>query len=123
MPFSKPPLDPFGLWKQIRTNTELEVKAMVEWEGRDPRLIRLFDLADDDRIQISCPKCSSIKDYGSEYFQRRMRFPSDMLVYDLQFRIGACSQCNRAYGFGIQITKLGHHPEQPPIVVVERDRV
>lgn len=94
---------------------------MVEWEGRDPRLIRLFDLADDDRIQISCP-CGNTREYGGEYFQRHMRFASDMLVYDLRYRVGCCSRCNRNQGFAIQITKLGY-PPSPPVVIVERDRV
>jgi hypothetical protein len=93
---------------------------MVNWEGRDPRLIRLFDLVDDDRVLITCP-CGNTRDYASEYFQRRMRFPSDMLVYDLRFRVGSCSRCNRDHGFGIQVSKLGHPPQV--LVIVERDRV
>src|SRR6185437_8213895 len=94
---------------------------MVEWEGRDPRLIRLFDLAGHDRIQITCP-CGNTRDYSNDFFQRRLRFASDMLVYDLRYRVGACSLCNRNQGFGIEITKRGH-PPSTPVVIVARDKV
>jgi hypothetical protein len=95
---------------------------MVEWEGRDPRLIRLFDLADDDMIAITCPACLRCQEYASDYFQKNMRYPSDMLLYDLRYRVGRCSMCNRGYGFGIEVRKRGHPPE-PPIVIAERDKI
>ena len=95
---------------------------MVQWEGRDPRLIRLFDLADDDMIAITCPACTRCLEYGSDYFQRHLRYPSDMLVYDLRYRVGSCSKCNRGYGFGVAVRKRGH-PPQAVIVIVEPDRL
>jgi hypothetical protein len=94
---------------------------MVEWEGRDPRLIRLFDLADDDMIAITCPACGKCREYGNDYFQRHMRYPSDMLLYDLRYRVGSCSSCNRSYGFGVEVRKRTH-PPLPPLVVAPCDR-
>lgn len=94
---------------------------MAEWEGRDPRLIRLFDLAGDDMIAITCPACGQCREYGCDYFQRHMRYPSDMLLYDLRYRVGHCSACNRSSGFGVEVRKRTY-PAPPPLVIVPRDR-
>jgi hypothetical protein len=93
---------------------------MVDWEGRDKRLVRLFDLADDDMIGITCPACGPCKEYGCDDAQRHLRYPWDMLLYDLRYRIGRCSQCNRFYGFGIEIRKRDQ--PQAQLVIAERDK-
>src|SRR6185437_1248538 len=91
---------------------------MVDWIG-DPRLIRLFDLARDDRIIIGC-RCGNCRDYGSDFFQRNIRFASDMLLFDLRYRVGKCSECGRLNGFGVEVRKRTY-PEQPSVVVVACD--
>ena len=83
---------------------------MVTWlsnssvSGRhavDPRLLRLLDAADHEFIKVSCP-CGRIVEYAPGVLQRRHRIGSDMLVYDLQFRL-RCRHCNRRSGFRIAV--------------------
>src|ERR1700693_2625100 len=52
----------------------------------DPRAMRLYDLADDEVIEVRCP-CGRIAEYMPGLLQRLYRVPSDVLVYDLQFRL------------------------------------
>jgi hypothetical protein len=54
----------------------------------DPRLLRLFDVADYEFIRVSCP-CGRIVKYASGLLQRRRRIGSDLLIYDLQYRLRA----------------------------------
>jgi hypothetical protein len=69
--------------------------------GGDPRLLRLLDLADYGIIVLSCP-CGRIVEYRGGVLQRLHRFPSDTLIYDLQFRL-RCRHCNRRSGFRIAV--------------------
>jgi hypothetical protein len=70
-------------------------------DAADPRLLRLLDPADYEFIKISCP-CGRIVEYGKGLFQRRHRIGSDLLVYDLQYRL-RCQRCNRRSGFRIAL--------------------
>src|ERR1051325_9672241 len=70
-------------------------------DAGDPRLLRLLDLADYEMVVVSCP-CGRIVEYSRGVLQRLHRFPSDTLVYDLQFRL-RCRHCNRRSGFRIAV--------------------
>jgi hypothetical protein len=70
-------------------------------EPADPRALHLYDLADYDVIEVRCP-CGRIAEYMPGLLQRRYRVSSDVLVYDLQFRL-RCRHCNRRSGFRIAI--------------------
>jgi len=50
-------------------------------------------------IVVRCP-CGRSVEYRKGFLQRRQRIPSDMLVFDLQFRL-RCSHCNARAGFRI----------------------
>ncbi len=67
----------------------------------DPRALHLYDLADYDVIEVRCP-CGRIAEYLPGLLPRRHQVPSDVLVYDLQFRL-RCRHCNRSSGFRIAI--------------------
>lgn len=96
----------------------------MEADRRDPRTIRLFDLVPHEVVRIAC-ECGHITEYGYGLLQRLHRFPSDTLVFDLQFRL-RCAHCNRKTGFRISITDpRGVHNSftpMPEIVVVEVER-
>lgn len=93
----------------------------MEEERRDPRTIRLFDLAPHEVIRVQC-ECGHITEYGYGVLQRLHRFPSDTLVCDPQFRL-RCAHRNRKTGFWISIIDpRGIHNSFTPIpelVVVE----
>jgi hypothetical protein len=68
----------------------------------DLRLLRLIDLDPHDIIQVNCPGCGWIVEYGYGGLQRHHHLPSTMLVFDLQFRY-RCQQCRCIDGFRITI--------------------
>lgn len=70
-------------------------------KASDDRLLRLIDLEPHETIVISC-ECGRIVEYGYGFLQRRFRLASDMLVWDLQFRL-RCKRCQRTQGFEIAI--------------------
>jgi len=88
--------------------------------GRDPRMLRLFDLGPNAAIVVTCA-CGWITEYADGMLQRRHRVPSDTLVFDLQYRL-RCRQCGRRRGFTIAIQDRrpvgtsSHRPE--PVVIV-----
>ncbi len=67
----------------------------------DPRALRLYDLAKYEVVIVRCP-CGRIVEYAAGVLQRVHRVRSDMLVYDLQYRL-RCRHCNRRAGFRIAI--------------------
>ena len=88
----------------------------------DPRLWRLFDLAEHEAIKVLCP-CGRCSSYGPGVFQRTRRVASDTLIYDLQFRL-RCQHCNGWRGFRIWIEDTRPHTDRqsvgdPDIVIVE----
>lgn len=70
-------------------------------QARDPRSLRLFDLATDEGVVVTC-QCGRSVEYFAGFLQRAHRLPSDTLIYDLQFRF-RCTHCNRRSGFRIAI--------------------
>jgi len=90
-------------------------------DSRDPRMLRLFDLREDQYIRVQC-RCGMIVQYGRGRLQQSRRVPSDTLIYDLQFRL-RCKRCNRREDFRISIgsSKLGPggFDAVPEIVIVE----
>jgi len=66
-------------------------------ETKGDRWLRLGDLAAHDIIVVRCP-CERSVEFPPGFLQRRHRLASDMLVYDLQFRL----RCRRS-GFRITI--------------------
>jgi hypothetical protein len=71
----------------------------------DPRLWRLFDLADDETIVVRCLCQHGAVSYGGGALQRQRRLPSDTLIYDLQYRL-RCVRCGRTSGFAISVAKV-----------------
>jgi hypothetical protein len=67
----------------------------------DPRLLRLFDPADHEQIEILCT-CGQRVLFGPGVMQRTRRVSSDTLIYDLQFWL-RCKFCNAWRGFKISI--------------------
>lgn len=94
-------------------------------DDRDPRTLRLFDLASHEAVIVTCP-CGKISEYRNGMLQRSHRIPSDMLVYDLQYRL-RCSTCNRRDGFAIAVQDCrfigttSHYPEPRVIVAPRKD--
>jgi hypothetical protein len=90
-------------------------------DTRDPRTIRLFDLAAHEAVIVTC-QCGRISEYRQGMLQRVHRIPSDTLLYDLQFRL-RCSHCQRRDDFKIELQDTrfvgtsSHLPE--PRVIVE----
>jgi hypothetical protein len=74
---------------------------MESEEKKGDRWLRLGDLGPHEVIVVRCP-CGRSIEYHKGYLQRRHRVPSDVLVYDLQFRL-RCSYCNARAGFRITI--------------------
>jgi hypothetical protein len=74
---------------------------MESEEKKGDRWLRLGDLAPHEVIVVHCP-CGRSVEYFPGFLQRHHRVPSDMLVFDLQFRL-RCSHCNRCSGFRITI--------------------
>jgi len=74
----------------------------MESDGKKgDRWLRLGDVAPHEVIVVRCP-CERSVEYPPGFLQRRYRLASDMLVYDLQFRL-RCEGCNRRSGFRITI--------------------
>jgi hypothetical protein len=67
----------------------------------DYRTLRLFDLGRDEMIEVRCA-CGWTTHYGPGFLQRNHRLPSDMLIFDLQYRV-RCSHCSRRDGFAISV--------------------
>ena len=78
-------------------------------DRRDPRTLRLFDLAPHEAILVRC-ECGRMTEYGPGLLQRLHRIPSDTLIYDLQVRL-RCQHCNRRDGFDIGIIDTRHRGE------------
>jgi hypothetical protein len=70
-------------------------------DGDDPRTLRLFDLVPHETVSVRCG-CGRIIEYGADYFQRRYRLPSGMLVFDLRYRL-RCAHGTRRRGFRISV--------------------
>jgi hypothetical protein len=68
----------------------------------DPRSLRLLDLAPHEGVIVRC-RCGRIAEYFAGVLQRKHRLPSDMLIYDLQWKL-RCTHCNRRSGFAIAIS-------------------
>lgn len=77
----------------------------MQERSSDPRLRRLFDLADDETIAVRCPCRHGNVSYGPGALQKQRRLPSDTLIYDLQFRL-CCRTCWRTRGFTISVVRL-----------------
>jgi hypothetical protein len=85
----------------------------------DYRTYRIFDLGRDERIEVRCA-CGWTTHYAPCFLQRCYKLPSDMLIYDLQFRI-RCSHCSRRDGFAIAIINMRTatmKEDHPPKVIV-----
>lgn len=67
----------------------------------DRRGLRLYDLGPHESLEIRC-ECGWVTTFFRGLLQRQHRIPSDMLVYDLQYRM-KCRNCNRSSGFEIAI--------------------
>ena len=85
----------------------------------DYRTLRLFDLGRTEQIEVACP-CDWSTYFGPGHLQRRYRLPSDMLIFDLQFRV-RCSHCSRRDGFAIAVINtraVTMKEDHPPKVIV-----
>jgi hypothetical protein len=85
----------------------------------DYRTFRLFDLSRDEMIEVRCV-CGWTTHYGPGYLQRHHRLPSDMLIFDLQFRV-RCSHCRRRDGFAIAVINTRTatmKDDYPPKIIV-----
>jgi hypothetical protein len=85
----------------------------------DYRTLRLLDLGRDEMIEVRCV-CGWTTHYAPGFLQRRHRMPSDMLIFDLQFRV-RCSHCSRRNGFAIQVINsrvTTMKEDHPPKVIV-----
>ncbi|MBT3070602.1 hypothetical protein KKP04_06950 [Rhodomicrobium sp. Az07] len=71
---------------------------------KETRLLRLFDLAPREVIEVQCP-CGKIVHFPNGYLQRKRGLPSDTLIFDLQFKL-RCRQCGGRDGFRIAIVDL-----------------
>lgn len=83
---------------------EDEAKRLnADFRGRfpDPRTIRLYDLRPDQDVFVRCP-CGRVVQYQYGVLQKKHRLPSDMLVYDLRWRLRC--ECGRWRGLGVEIT-------------------
>jgi hypothetical protein len=67
----------------------------------NPRLLRLLDLQTYESVVIACG-CGRIIEYAPGVLQRLYRVRSDMLIFDLQFRL-RCRHCNATRGFRISV--------------------
>ena len=65
----------------------------------DPRKLRLYEIGSADVLTVQC-SCGHFSRFASGELQRRHKLPSDMLIYDLQFRL-RCQMCRRKKGFRI----------------------
>lgn len=63
----------------------------------DSRTLRLYDVATHEAIRIVCPGCTKIVEYLYGLLQRRHGLRSDMLIFDLQFKL-RCSGATAARG-------------------------
>jgi hypothetical protein len=52
----------------------------------DPRKLRLYEVKPTDVLTVQC-SCGHFSRFASGELQRRHKLPSDLLVYDLQFRL------------------------------------
>jgi hypothetical protein len=77
----------------------------MDQRSPDPRLWRLFDLADDETIVVRCICRHGNLSYGPGALQKQRRLPSDTLIYDLQYRM-RCQRCGRTSGFEISVSRL-----------------
>jgi hypothetical protein len=67
----------------------------------DPRKLRLYDLGPRDVLTVQCP-CGQFTRFAAGELQRKYRVPSDMLIYDLQYRLRCHrDQCRRKQGMRI----------------------
>ena len=65
----------------------------------EPRKLRLYDLKPQDGLTVQC-SCGHTSRFTSGELQRKHRLPSDLLIYDLQYRL-RCRVCRRWRGFRI----------------------
>jgi hypothetical protein len=67
----------------------------------DPLSLRLGDLKRSQTIRVRCG-CGRLTEFPHGHLQRRYRIPSNVLVFDLQFRL-RCSGCRSRGPFRISI--------------------
>ena len=89
----------------------------------DPRLWRLFDLAEHEEVEVVCMCGYRRMCFGRGLMQRLYRVPSDTLLYDLQYRL-RCRHCNARRDFRITVRDTRPHTDKqfvgdPPVVIVE----
>jgi hypothetical protein len=73
----------------------------------------MFDLRRTEMIDERCA-CGWTTQFAPGFLQRRYRLPSDMLIFDLQFRI-RCSHCRGRDNFLIQVIDTRNHTAQADI--------
>jgi hypothetical protein len=59
----------------------------------------LYEIASADVLTVQC-SCGHFSRFASGDLQRRHKLPSDLLIYDLQYRL-RCKVCRRNTGFRI----------------------
>lgn len=93
-------------------------------DDRDPRTLRLYDLAPHEVVITTCG-CGRVVEHPFGSLQRSNRIPSDTLIYDLQFKLH-CTSCGRRAGFKIAILErrfVGGSSHFPPErIIVEPER-
>jgi hypothetical protein len=82
----------------------------------DPLSLRLGDLKPHETIVVRC-RCGRSAEFLQGYLQKKHRIPSNVLVYDLKFRL-KCQQCG-AEPVKISITdeRQRSHRDQPERIV------
>ncbi len=68
---------------------------------RSTKGVRLWDLKHGHKLVVTCG-CGRITHFLPGFLERHYRLPSDMLVYDLRYRL-RCGKCNSRDRFEITI--------------------
>ena len=78
---------PHPVMKRVDAGCGCSYFVLMESDGKTgDRWLCLGDVLSHEVIVVRCP-CGRSVEYPAGYLQRRYRLPSDMLVYDLQFRL------------------------------------
>jgi hypothetical protein len=91
----------------------------------DPRKLRLYEMKPCDVLTAQC-SCGHFSRFASGELQRRHKLPSDLLIYDLQYRL-RCQVCQRKKGFrillwdGEPMPSKSAHDVGRHVVIVEGD--
>ena len=78
----------------------------------DPRKLRLYEIGSADVLTVQC-SCGHFSRFASAELQRRHKLPSDILIYDLQFRL-RCQMCRRKKGMRILLWAGEPMPSKSP---------